>query len=275
MDSLGKQILLVNDLPGYGKVALAAMMPVLTHMGHYTYNLPTALVSNTLDYGKFEIQDTTDFMKNTLAVWQELGFAFDAISTGFIVSRQQADMIASYCGKERQKGTKIFVDPIMGDEGHLYNGLTEDTVKSMRTLISAADYMVPNYTEAALLAGVTYKEEGLSEAEMKELLLTLHHISSGSVVITSAKVDGMDTVAIYDAEKKEFSFHPFTMVPVRFPGTGDIFSSIFMGEILNGAPMTKSVEKAMNAVKAMILRSRDRQDTFKGIPIETCLEVLD
>ena len=24
---MGKQILLVNDLPGYGKVALAAMMP--------------------------------------------------------------------------------------------------------------------------------------------------------------------------------------------------------------------------------------------------------
>jgi len=28
---MGKQILLVNDLPGYGKVALAAMMPVLPY----------------------------------------------------------------------------------------------------------------------------------------------------------------------------------------------------------------------------------------------------
>ena len=62
------------------------MMPVLAHMGHITYNLPTALVSNTLDYGKFEIQDTTHFMRNTLKVWQEFGFTFDAISTGFIVS---------------------------------------------------------------------------------------------------------------------------------------------------------------------------------------------
>ncbi len=272
---MGKQILLVNDLPGYGKVALAAMMPVLSHMGHYTYNLPTALVSNTLDYGKFEIQDTTDFMKNTLAVWQELGFAFDAISTGFIVSKEQADMIASYCEKERAKGTKIFVDPIMGDEGHLYNGLTEDTVTAMRTLISAADYMVPNYTEAALLAGVAYHSDGISWEEMKLLLLSLHEISGGSVVITSAKVDDGDAVVIYDAEKKDFAKIPFSMVPVRFPGTGDIFSSIFMGEILKDTPMTQSVEKAMKAVKAMILRSRDHQDTFKGIPIETCLEVLD
>jgi hypothetical protein len=30
---LGKQVLLINDLPGYGEVALAAMMPILTHIG--------------------------------------------------------------------------------------------------------------------------------------------------------------------------------------------------------------------------------------------------
>ena len=30
----GKQVLLINDLPGYGKVALAAMVPLLSRMGH-------------------------------------------------------------------------------------------------------------------------------------------------------------------------------------------------------------------------------------------------
>ena len=50
---MSKHILLVHDLAGYGKVSLSAMMPVLSHMGHHLYTLPTALVSNTLDYGKF------------------------------------------------------------------------------------------------------------------------------------------------------------------------------------------------------------------------------
>ena len=239
---MGKQILLVNDLPGYGKVALAAMMPVLAHMGHITYNLPTALVSNTLDYGKFEIQDTTHFMRNTLKVWQELGFTFDAISTGFIVSHEQAELLSSYCSEKRKTGTKIFVDPIMGDEGHLYNGLTEDTVKEMRELARNADYMVPNYTEAALIAGAAYKAEGLTWEEAKALLNKLHAMSQGSVIITSAKVDGEDAVAGYDAARDEYFLRTFTMVPIRFPGTGDIFSSIFMGEILNGKPLIRSVE---------------------------------
>lgn len=52
---MDKQVLLINDLAGYGKVALSAMIPVLSHMGYNLYNLPTALVSNTLDYGKFDI----------------------------------------------------------------------------------------------------------------------------------------------------------------------------------------------------------------------------
>ena len=76
---MGKKLLLINDLAGYGKVALSAMIPVLSHMKYETYNLPTAIVSNTLDYGKFDILDTTEYMKNTLNVWKELGFRFDAI----------------------------------------------------------------------------------------------------------------------------------------------------------------------------------------------------
>ena len=49
---MSKQVLLINDMAGYGKVALSAMIPVLSHLKVNVHNLPTALVSNTLDYGK-------------------------------------------------------------------------------------------------------------------------------------------------------------------------------------------------------------------------------
>lgn len=272
---MGKQLLLVNDLPGYGEVALSAMMPVLTHMGHHVYNLPTALVSNTLDYGRFEILDTTEYMRNTIGVWKSLGFTFDAIATGFIVSPSQAAMIANYCSREREKGTKIFVDPIMGDEGHLYNGLTKRTIEGMKRLVAQADYMVPNYTEAAMIADEPYEEEGISWVAMKGLLGKLHRMGNGSVAITSARVDGQDAVAGFDKEREEFFLRTFDMIPIRFPGTGDIFSAIFMGHIMNGTPMMESVDRAMTAVRQMIALNRDTKDSFKGIPVETCLEVLD
>lgn len=62
------QILLINDMAGYGKVALSAMIPVFSHLKFETFNLSTALISNTLDYGKFDILDTTEYMQNTLQV---------------------------------------------------------------------------------------------------------------------------------------------------------------------------------------------------------------
>ena len=56
------KVLLINDIAGYGKVSLAAMIPIMSHMGFSIYNLPTAVVSNTLDYGLFDILETTDYM---------------------------------------------------------------------------------------------------------------------------------------------------------------------------------------------------------------------
>lgn len=271
---MGKHILLINDLPGYGKVALAAMMPVLAHLGHHLYNLPTALVSNTLDYGKFEILETTDYMKKSLAVWKELNFSFDAISTGFIVSGEQAELIASYCGEERKKGTYIFVDPIMGDEGHLYNGIPDSTVDAMRRLVSHADCAVPNYTEAALLAGIPYREEGTSEREMRKIIDAIRRIGAASVVVTSAFVEGQHAVAGYDEVRGNYFLLPFESIPVRFPGTGDIFSAILLGHVENGMPLREAVQKAMDAVAALISANRDNADTFKGIPLEQYLEVI-
>ena len=57
-----KKICCVNDMPGVGKIALSAMMPILSAKGIDVASLPTALVSNTLDFGKFDILDTTDYM---------------------------------------------------------------------------------------------------------------------------------------------------------------------------------------------------------------------
>ena len=103
------QLLLINDMCGYGKVALSAMLPVLSHMGYRIHNLPTALVSDTLNYPKFYIHDTTEYVRQSLAIWEELGFEFDAISTGFIVTEEETRIISDFCHRRAQKGTKVFL----------------------------------------------------------------------------------------------------------------------------------------------------------------------
>lgn len=90
-----KQILLVNDMAGHSKVGMGAMVPVLSYFGFPTFNLPTALVSNTFDYGKFNVLDTTEYIRGTLDVWHELGFCYDAVCTGCMFSEQHGRHLLS------------------------------------------------------------------------------------------------------------------------------------------------------------------------------------
>ena len=269
-----KRILLVQDMTGYGKVALAAIMPVLSHMGHHVYTLPTAIVSNTLDYGQFEILELTDYMRGTLAVWKNLGFTFEAVSTGMIFSEAQAELVSGLCREASEKGSIVFVDPVMGDEGKLYNGVTEATVSHMRAMCAVADYVMPNYTEAAYLAGQPIRED-LTRAEAEALVNALRNMGAKSVLITSVRVDGQFCVAGYDHKARERFLLPFEMVPVFFSGTGDVFSGILTGRVLDGVPLQQAARQAMDAIRVMILRHKDNEDHYVGLPIETCLDVLD
>ncbi len=269
-----KQILLINDMAGYGKVATAAMLPILSYMGHPTYNLPTALVSNTLDYGKFNILDTTDYITGVFPVWKDLGFRFDAIATGFIVSARQAEIVSAFCKEQAAQGTTIFCDPIMGDEGKLYNGVTPATIEVMQEMIAVADLIFPNYTEACYLTHTDYHPEGISMQEANHLLDLLHAYNHKSVLITSIPVEGQHCVVGYNHRSGRYFMLPYTEIPVHFPGTGDIFSAVLIGHLLDGESLRKSTRLAMDAVYRLIDLNKENVDKNRGIPLENFLNAI-
>lgn len=276
-----KELLIINDMCGYGKVATVAMLPVLSYLGIPTFNLPTAIVSNNLEYGKFNLLDTTEYMKGVFPVWKELGFSFGAIATGFIASEKQAEIVADYCSEQAQLGTTIFVDPIMGDEGKLYNGVTPSTILSMRRMVSVAHLIVPNYTEACYLTDTPYTTEPVSLQEAYGLIDKLRKIGSRSVIITSMTIEQTSenmgytkAVVGYNAASKEYFTLPYHEIPVRFPGTGDIFSSVLFGNLLKEVSLEESTQKAMDVVAQMIYLSQHQEDKFRGIPIEKYLSLL-
>ena len=269
-----KQILLINDVAGHSKVGMGAMIPVLSYMGYPTFNLPTALVSNTFDYGKFNILDTTEFIKGTLPVWEELGFGFDAICTGCMFSDEQTRLVSDYCREQATKGTTIFVDPILGDGGRLYNGITPRQVELMRQMVSVADLTFPNYTEACYLTSTPYREEGQSWDEAREMLSRLRDIGCRSALVTSAKVEGQSCVIGYNHCDGEYFQLDYDEIPVLIHGTGDIFSAVLIGHIMKGEPLVQCTRTAMDVVSKLIDRNRDLDDKKRGIPIEKCLDLL-
>ena len=266
-------------------MGMAAMLPILTYLGHSVYNLPTALVSNTLDYGHFNVMETTDYMRGAIPVWHKLGFRFDAVCTGLMFSEEQANMVSAFCRQLHSEGTTVFVDPIMADGGRLYNGLTQRQVELMRDMVGVADLTFPNYTEACYLAGIQYKEAGLTWNEACELLDGIAALGARSVLITSAKVDGQSCVIGKRSDNSLEGFRQhldqgpyfqlnYNELPLAFHGTGDIFSAVLIGHLMNGKPLHESTQTAMTVVSSLLERNRDQEDKCLGIPIEKCLDLL-
>lgn len=283
---MGKRIVLFNDLPGYGKVALAAMVPLFSRMGHFPYQVPTAVVSNTLDFGKFRIQDMTDYMRDTIKVWDELGFDPDCICTGFVLSEEQVELIGDYIRSRKPRineiqnvdnGRLVMVDPIMADGGKLYNGIGMERVAAMRKLVSYSDVMVPNMTEAGFLTGICPGRERASASELRELVDGLHKLSGKSVVITSAQDSETDEhlVCGYDHKSGQYFRVPFTFLSVRVAGSGDIFSTVMTGKLLNGESLEAAVREAVRVLTTLIRENQSHLDEYKGILIEHYWELLD
>jgi pyridoxine kinase len=272
---LGGSVLLINDIAGYGKVGMAAMLPVLSYMGIPAFCMPTALVSNTLDYGEFTQMDTTEYMQRTFPIWQRLGFHFDAISTGLMFNPQQAELVQAYCREQAEQGCIIFVDPVMGDGGRLYNGITQQQVVLMRRMVGVAHLAKPNYTEACYLCGVPFRREGISRDEARRLLDSIIMLGAHSTIITSCIIEGKNMVCGYDADANEYFFHQYEEIPGLFHGTGDIFSAVLIGSLLGqGKSLPDSTRRAMDVVSQMIDRNRDVKDHCCGIFIERCLDLL-
>ena len=162
----------------------------------------------------------------------------------------------------------------MGDEGKLYNGITPATIDNMRKMISVAHLIYPNYTEACYLTGTAYQPHGVTADEAHALIDKLRKICPKSVLITSVTIDGQPSVMGYNHDTQEYFCLPYTEIPIHFPGTGDIFSAVLIGYLLQEQSLKVSTRKAMDAVYKLIDLNKDNEDKNRGIPLEKFLAVV-
>ncbi len=262
--------LLVNDVTAYGRVSSMAMLPVMTAYGLHPYVLPTALVSNTMDYGSSVILDTTDYMRNCIAKWREFGFHFSTISTGLINSAEQVDVINELIQEYRP--SFLLVDPIMADDGKLYPGMYEGAVAAYRKLAGKSDLIIPNLIEAQLLADRYIGEMALTMDQYKELIESIRSLGAKSIVITGCTDnDGRTFNLVYDQPSDELRVIDYDKLPYSKVGTGDVFSATLLSELLTGSTLFDAVDRAAILVRKIIIENIDNKDDF-DINIERTIQ---
>jgi len=240
-------ILLLGDITGKSCIAVRMMTRELEKRGHEVMSLPTVLISNTLNLGRAQVLDTTDYLLKSLALWEEMGMSFDVVSIGYITGMAQAKALCAVANRLREKGTTILLDPILGDRGKKYNSVTDEQVDGMRLLCEYADLITPNVTEAGLL---------VRRDEVPEAYAVLLSRGERSVLITGC--EGADecegAIVGYDAKKDDRVDVRFERVPGHHFGTGDMFSALLIDGLTRGWSLEKSARYGAEGVSDALSR---------------------
>ena len=217
--------------------------------------------------------DFTQHMNDYLAEWKKLDLEFDAISTGFLGSVEQIAIVKEMIHNFQTSKTKIIIDPVMGDYGKTYPTYPLELCYRMKELVSYADILTPNVTEACILTDTPYHEDWTVD-EVEELARKLSSQGPKKVVITGVP-QGEDLCNVcYEADRgtNVITTHK---VDVQRSGTGDVFAAIISADAVNGVPFERSVRKAADFICRCIARSLELAiPVTDGVCFEEVLDTL-
>ncbi|MGN1202013.1 MAG: pyridoxamine kinase [Eubacterium sp.] len=263
-----KKCAVVNDLSGFGKCSLTASIPIISVMGAEVHPLPTAVLSNQTAYDSFKSVPLTDFMPDFIAEWKKLGAEFDGILTGFVTDEKQIDIISSFIDDFKTENTLVVVDPVMADNGALYDGYTKEMCEKIKALCYRADIITPNIAELAFIA-----EEEYSEAYDKIISYGKKLVNRGikKIVVTGYKDNYTISNIVFDGENVYKATS--ALIGGYFSGTGDITASIIMGGVLRGMPLYDAVKLATEFI-SKVIKNTDCVNSNDGIGFERFMEDL-
>lgn len=272
------KLIAVHDLSGIGRVSLTSVIPILSAMGIQVCPLPTAVLSSHTQYSDFYKVDLTNHLQPIIDHWKRLELNFDAIYSGYLASSEQVEIVENLIDLFRKKHMLVVVDPVLGDNGKRYTSLGMDLVQEMKKLICRADIITPNLTEAAFLLDEAYNKE-IETEELKEWMIRLSGEGPSVVIITSVPelpTNKITSVVAYEARSKRFWKVSCQYLPANYPGTGDSFTSVLTGAILQGDSLPIALDRAVQFISMGVRATFGHQyDSREGIMIERILKNLD
>lgn len=272
------KIMAIHDMSGVGRCSLTVIIPVMSALGCQVCPLPTALLSNHSEYREFYFFDFTEHMGEYFSFWDRNNELFDCVYSGFIGSEEQINIILDVINKvkEKNKDALIVVDPVMGDHGITYATYNAAMVRKMSGLAEKADIITPNLTEACILLNKKYESEKITIKKIKKYLKELCDLGPRISVITGITTEeGEHANVCYHREEDKFWMVPYEHVNKRYPGTGDLFTSLFLGYLMKGKLLPEAMEEASRFV-SLSVHATYEAGTFstEGVIFETVMKEL-
>lgn len=270
-----KRVLTVQDISCLGKCSLTIALPVISALGAETVILPTAVLSTHTMFKNFTCKDLSDQIDPIAEHWKSEDVKFDAIYTGYLGTIGQIDQMKALFKDFGGGDTVIFVDPVMADNGKLYPAFDMEYVKKNAELCAGADIIVPNITEAAFMTGMEYREE-YDEEYIKTMLSKLNEFGAKITVLTGVSLEeGKTGVMGYDREYDEYYVYQNKRIDAVYHGTGDLFSSTCVGEIMRGKSWKDAMRIAADYTAHTIeVTMKNPEKPWYGVDFEATIPQL-
>ncbi len=239
-----KRAAVINDVTGFGRCSAAVAQPIISAMKIQCCIMPTAILSVHTGFPDYFLQDYTPYFKQYMDSWKKTGIEFDGICTGFIGSKDQIGLVEEFFGQFKKKDTLTVVDPVMGDYGKLYSSYTDDMCQEMKKLLPYADVLTPNLTEACKMLDLDYHTADLSEEGLETICRGLSEKGPGRIVITGLQQGNQIFNYIFEKNKTSELLSTRKIGEDR-SGTGDVFSSIVTGALIQGQDFKTAVTRAV------------------------------
>ena len=262
-----KKILTVQDISCVGQCSLTVALPILSAAGHETAILPSAVLStHTAGFKGYTFRDLTEDIPKIAAHWEKEGIRFDGVYTGYLGSAEQIKMVLDIFATLGKEGFTTFVDPAMADNGKLYPGFDLAFVDEMKKLTFSADIILPNITEASFLTGMEYRET-YGEDYIAGLLGALRENGAKTVVLTGVSYEPKTTgVVVLEGDVTRYYRHK--RIPKGSHGTGDVYSSAFVGAYMSGKDVYDSAAIAADYTVRCIELTQEDPDHWYGAKFE-------
>lgn len=272
-----KRVAVIHDLCGVGKAALTNIIPVLSIMEIETCPIPTVILSShTGGLGKPAIIKLDNYIEEAMNHYDELGFDFEGIFIGYLGSVENINECIKYLNNKNTKKSIVVFDPIFGDNGVYYSNFDKNYSDNLREIIGFAQIITPNYTEACLLAGEEINKY-VDREDVYNLCRKISRFGCGKIIITSVPLKNSHLIgtAIYDKDNDSINIIESLKQEKSYPGTGDIFTSVLLGNLMNGIELFESCQRScMFVERCMKISSEYEYSRSEGVLLEKCLKYL-
>ena len=271
-----KKVLTVQDISCVGQCSLTVALPIISACGIETAILPSAVLStHTGGFEGFTFRDLTDDIPGIVSHWEKEKITFDAIYTGYLGSKRQIDLVKDMLARLCAPGCLKVVDPAMADHGKLYYGFDEAFAREMATLCGEADIVLPNITEAAMMTGLPFMAGGYDESYIRALMDGMLALGAKTVVLTGVCYKESELgVAVLSRGDAEISYYFHEKLPKSCHGTGDIYSSAFVGASVCGRTPLAAARLAADFTLAGMKATIGDDTHWYGTKFEKALPLL-